>query len=357
MNNLHYAVVVGINRYPAISDLQGPRNDAARFRDWLIDPTGGDVPLDNVIQVEASKEDELVADVMRAVPTRENVNTALYQLHGAAKTAVTELPAGERIAAWGRTRLYVFLAGHGIAPLGSDVALLMANAAIGMLGNHISVRQYMDYYETSSSPFHEIVFFADCCRTRFGGVAAFGPPFTDGTDAPEEVEYLIGYASALGDPAFESLSVDPELARGHFTTALLEGLRGAGGGTVTGEGTVTSDTLENYVRQHVFDRTRGSVPQRARFLRSTSTPIVFTRDLQGVGSYPVTLRFPPGFSGWVELRGRDMSPRRLHIDAAEAVEPLVPGMYRVTPDSDTAPELREGGFFEVVTGGGNGVQF
>ncbi|MFD9908912.1 caspase domain-containing protein [Streptomyces sp. NPDC059063] len=352
MNDLHHAVVVGINRYPAISDLQGARGDAGRFRDWLVDPAGGGVPEDNVALVTATERDEREADVMTAVPTRENVNRALYQAHRAVREAVA---AG---GTWADTRLYLFLAGHGIAPFGGDAALLMANAAIDLLGNHIAVRPYLSWYE-SASPFHEIVFFADCCRTRFGGVTAFGPPFTDTTEAPDKVECLVGYATSLGDPAYEQQAPDPDRARGHFTTALLEGLRGAGGGTVTSEGKVTSDSLADYVRHHVLDRTHQSlVPQEARFLRETSTPIVFAEGLQGIGSYPVTLRFPDGFRGWVELRGRGIDPpRRLYVDDGRYTEPLVPGLYKVVPESATAPDLRDGGYFEVVTGGGHGVQF
>lgn len=353
MNDLHHAVVVGINRYPAISDLQGARGDAGRFRDWLADPTGGNVPEGNIALVTATERDEREADVMSAVPTRENVNRALYRAHCAVRASV-ERDGG----AWADTRLYVFLAGHGIAPFGGDAALLMANAAIDLLGNHIAVRPYLSWYE-SASPFHEIVFFADCCRTRFGGVTAFGPPFTDTTEAPDKVEAFVGYASALGDPAYEQHEVDPDQSRGHFTTALLEGLRGAGGGTVTSAGQVTSDSLADYVRRHVLDRTaRELVPQEARFLRETSTPIVFAQGLQGVGSYPVTLRFPAGFRGRVELRGRDITaPRWLDIADADHVEALVPGLYKAVPESLTAPELTDGGFFEVVTGGGGVVQF
>jgi hypothetical protein len=44
VNDLHFAVVVGINRYPGIKDLKYARDDAERFRDWLVDLEGGGVP-------------------------------------------------------------------------------------------------------------------------------------------------------------------------------------------------------------------------------------------------------------------------------------------------------------------------
>ncbi|MGH4031913.1 caspase family protein [Actinomycetota bacterium Odt1-20B] len=349
MNSLHYAVVVGINRYPAISDLRGPRGDAQRFAEWLVDPAGGDVPAANVTLVAATEEDEQVTDYTCAKPTTANVVRALIRAHDAVRQALEERPES-----WAETRLYVFLAGHGIAPFGGDAALLMADAAMHMLGNHIAVGKYVEWYE-SASPFHEVVFFADCCRTRFGTVAPFAPPFTETNETPDKVNWLIGYAASLGDPAYESLPADPDQARGYFTTALLEGLRGAGGATVT-DGAVTSDKLRNYVQQHVLERARGVVSQRATFRTQLSEPLVLAR-LQGNGAYPVTLRFPAGFRGWVELRGRLDEPRRVFVEKDESVESLVPGLYRMIPDSDMAPDFRNDGFFEVVTGGGNGVQF
>jgi hypothetical protein len=48
VNEHHYAVVVGINRYPGLSDLRGARADAGAFADWLERPDGGAVPPANV---------------------------------------------------------------------------------------------------------------------------------------------------------------------------------------------------------------------------------------------------------------------------------------------------------------------
>lgn len=355
MNDLHYAVVVGINRYPAIGDLQGARGDAGRFRDWLVDPEGGDLPEGNVTLVTASPDEERIADVMSAVPTRENVDRALYRANCAVKQAMESRPEEEWEAARQRTRLYFFLAGHGVVVDINSTALLMANAAFDLLGNHLAVRPYLDWYE-SSSPFREIVCFADCCRTSSGSGLpfSFGPPFTTTPGALEKVDCFVGYATSLGDPAYEEQNADPDLARGHFTTALIDGLRGR---SVTGKGVITSDSLADYVVRHVEDRTRDMlVPQQPRFIRGNS-PMIFARDVE-VGTCPVRLHFPDGFRGWVQLRGGDPAepPVRLHIEAPESTERLAPGLYRVTPESWTADDFQNRGFFEVMTGGGNGVQ-
>lgn len=172
------------------------------------------MPAANVHLVTATEEDERTDDFLSAVPTRDYVDRALYRSHTAVGKAVRARPEEEQSDAWRATRLYVFLAGHGFSPSNnSDAALLMANAARDYMGSHIAVRQYLNWYE-SASPFHEVVFLADCCRTRFGGVEAFAPPFTGSTEAPDDVDYFVGFATSLGDPAYEEQIADRDGARG-----------------------------------------------------------------------------------------------------------------------------------------------
>ena len=42
-----WAIVVGINAYPGLSEAVGAEDDARAFRDWLADPDGGDLVPDN----------------------------------------------------------------------------------------------------------------------------------------------------------------------------------------------------------------------------------------------------------------------------------------------------------------------
>ena len=35
----HYAILVAIQRYPGMSNLYGPENDAHEIREWLLSPT------------------------------------------------------------------------------------------------------------------------------------------------------------------------------------------------------------------------------------------------------------------------------------------------------------------------------
>jgi len=43
-----YAIVVGINYYPALRKLKAAEKDATLFAEWLMSPEGGGLPPDNV---------------------------------------------------------------------------------------------------------------------------------------------------------------------------------------------------------------------------------------------------------------------------------------------------------------------
>src|SRR5215472_8538461 len=76
VNENHYAVVVGINRYPGISDLAGPVNDAAAFYGWLVDDTAGGLPPENAWLVEASAAEVHLLEPYDAEPKRWRIDRA-----------------------------------------------------------------------------------------------------------------------------------------------------------------------------------------------------------------------------------------------------------------------------------------
>lgn len=216
------AVVVGINRYPALGDLEGPENDARAFAEWLKSPQGGDVPDDNVALI-LSSEYEPAPDPKWAKPTAEAVDMAFVDL--------VEL-ADERGGKAGR-RLYVFMAGHGFAPDLRTAALLMANAAKGRTGYHLPGMLYADWFRQSAS-FDEVVLFMDCCRERYPRAPLRPPPF-DLLSASKPARYFYGLATEWSRAARERPSGDQ--VRGFFSEALVAGLSGKArdeGGAITG---------------------------------------------------------------------------------------------------------------------------
>lgn len=255
MNELHFGVVVGIDRYPGIpgiEPLSHARTDAERFHSWLISPQGGAVPKENTELMQ----DPLVLPKLRsAYPTQRDVNDAFAKWH----TQVTAQAAPGK-QEWHNTRLYVYVAGHGYAPADGKAAILLADAADDQLGYHIEIQKYVDWL-TVCAPFKEVLVFSDCCRTSYSKAAlSYEPPFSTCEHAhPVEVFAMIGYAARAGGKALEPRN--PGLAddaRGVFTGAVLDGLEGA----AADNGAVTSSSLATYVRSSVEARTASApVPQ------------------------------------------------------------------------------------------------
>src|ERR1041384_3165065 len=165
-NPLHYALVLGIDQYPGINNLNSPSQDAKSFYDWLLG--GGGVPPTNIEHIQTPATP--LMDVITAEPTRDKVNQALRRLHEAVKESTATKPLD-----WLNSRLYIYVSGHGIAPDGTEAALLMANAAPGYWAENIPCDTYRRRYEICQY-FHEVVIFADCCRLLRAS-QFFPPPF------------------------------------------------------------------------------------------------------------------------------------------------------------------------------------
>ena len=126
-----HAVVVGIGSYPQLSALAGPVPDAEAFRNWLISPGGGAVPSRQARKVLSPAR--LPADPMRATPMLSDVQAELDRLQQLGLD--NDGHAGRR--------LWLYLAGHGVAPTPSDAALLMANANVQRL-YHLPAAPYLN---------------------------------------------------------------------------------------------------------------------------------------------------------------------------------------------------------------------
>src|SRR5215211_5626821 len=101
MNNLHYGVVVGINRYPEFRPLKHARKDAEDFYAWLTDPKGGAVPKENVVLITVP-DDSIPEGTPRnqAKPIRTQIEDALFQFRTQVEAHVKKKPRD-----WQNTRL------------------------------------------------------------------------------------------------------------------------------------------------------------------------------------------------------------------------------------------------------------
>ena len=234
-----YAVVVGINHYPnpPLSDLQGPENDALGFKDWLVSPTGGAVPDVN-IHLILSRDFPAGGKPMAAKPTTGEVDLAFEEILEQVKD---QAPA---------RRLYMFFAGHGIAPPATldEAALLTANAGRNRMGHNIPGKMYARSIQLSAM-FQEVVLFMDCCRDNYVRGRFHNPTWdeTPRVDAADTVVFT-GFATKWSRKSREKALEDQGPVQGLFSHAVLTALRG---GRLTGS--QLRDRVHNHLRLLVPD--------------------------------------------------------------------------------------------------------
>ena len=346
--DLHYAIVVGINRYPGLpTSLRGPRNDAAEFCRWLRSPAGGNVPEANIRHVDV--DPATVPELKGARPTRELVNDALGELIDAVSARVKA-----NLLEWEHTRLYMYLSGHGIAPNAREAALLMANAASGRFGENIPAATYTQFFQDQQH-FKELVVFADCCRTLKAQATILPPPWDRVNVNRGQVRTVIGFAAGFAELAYEPTpeeEQDPDRARGYFTKALLEGLSGHAEDPATHE--ITSETLSRYVRQRSIDLTKHKpTPQEPPMYHDAAAPIVFRPPgaAPRAPSFDVTIDFGAHAGTFVLSDGDGDEIARWTTNGTPWTIPLRNGLYEVRrEDAVDGTGLANDGLFRVTGG-------
>jgi hypothetical protein len=358
MNPLHYAVVVGINHYPELDPLVSAVGDAQRFAAWLESEDGGGVPADNMRLLTVSNA-QIPAGVARAdaTPKKTEIHNALYELAQTCKAHVDEHPAD-----WEKTRLYVYVSGHGLAPVSTEAALLMADAGPDWYGENFPCASFVGWYQEAQY-FKELVFFADCCRYWVEEAPLATPPWTKVRGNSGRVIRVTGYATFFGDPAYEPPAEELEPAderRSYFTKALLEGLEGKAADEGSRE--IDSNTLATYVRARVMELTRGKrSPQEPQMAADPATPILFGKlsepEAEEAKNVTVTIQIVTPYDGDVAVLDGYFQPVETRVASPDpwVIELPGPRMYQVhplEPDGTVDPEAHnpftDEGRFSVV---------
>ena len=350
-NPLHFALVVGISCYPGgYPKLLGPENDANEFAKWVTSSSGGGVLPKNVARCITTASATMRLEDAR--PTKETIDFQLLALRDKAITAYNELPEEQRAQAKAETsRLYIYLAGHGIMPGGGTAALLDARAQRTRCTN-LEIRSYEDWFRRDGT-FAEVCIFADCCRNFELLAPGGGPDFNEPGELGGSVFSLVGYATSEGEQAFEeSGQFDPEVSsddrRGYFSRALIDGLEGKA--THPRTGYVTDASLQTYVSAQVMERTANRpVYQRQAIdmLPNPGHPMTFGPKRE-VPYYRVVIRFRPELSGDIDLVAPDGSlSDRWRVSDGPWTKRLHDGLWTVQhagTDRDTTGFDRNGTF-------------
>jgi Caspase domain len=322
-----YAVVVGINNYPAFDPLEGPVKDAKAFRNWLVEH--GNVPPENIREVYSTDFESHNVPTALTQPAIDAVNAKFRQLADLTRNNFQKLPRVGR-------RLYIYLAGHGITPRVTSnnldsAALLMANADLGSTGLHLAGPAYAEWFRQSHA-FEEIVLFMDCCRNVADDIEQAPVPFTPvrGGD-PTKVKTLNVLATQWDAPSFEQPLGSPPEPRGVFTYALLEVLKSGAG---KDNGKLTALGLKGALQLLISNLREGDVPQFPRFNLGNLDDIVLFESGTGATLPKVTIEWDPPLHGKTgDVRdGNDnplTPPVNVTASATNTQLSIKPGLYSV----------------------------
>jgi hypothetical protein len=225
-----YGVVIGINDYknPPYGSLQGAKQDAQDFVDWLKSPAGGDLPDQNVDPFTK------LSNTAGNEPTLSDLWKVLNKVRKLAT------PGRKRI---GR-RLYLFFAGHGVSPLDLDEAGLVTLEAEETLTAYLAGKDNADAF-CFASRFDEVLLFMDCCRVSDLLIERISNPFAEKPNpvAAGKVKRFYAFATAFGKTSRENAAGG--IVRGIFSRVLLEGLKG--GAPPDAGGRLTTTQLRAYL--------------------------------------------------------------------------------------------------------------
>jgi hypothetical protein len=334
MSKYHFALVVGIDVYPGLrGNLNAARSDAQKFYNWLNPP--GSQPNLNYRLILGTTAPNQPRQVAR--PTINEVREELLELMNLGDGFVNR----EEYDEWEQTRLYLYLAGHGVADGLFDRALLMANAGPpDSWSERVSTELVLKHLIRKRRAFREVVVFADCCSHP---VEEADTSLVLGSKGPERnVRHFAGYATVFGNAAFEEANNDAH--RGFFTQALLDGLRGE---AAPMNQPIMTSNLRSYLERRVPILTahvKGG-PQQPEFFPSAIPPpaeqITFVAASSGQYIHPLQIRFK-NFSGNVELLGTNSlrvpgTPVFLAAPGAVWLLGLTQGIYTVVPLDRTVP--------------------
>lgn len=271
----HYALLLAINRYPGLSNLSGPENDALALRDWLLDPAGGALDPAHLVLIKSSDFAD-TADPYDANPTDTQVKKALNQwlkANGAWRDHVGQ-------------RLYLFFAGHGFtAGTLTDPVLFTAQA-------QLDDRAYIAAYRYASKIvnagfFDEVVLLMDCCQDVLKAASISEPSWSPPDRmCSDKVKLMVALGAPRGRKAFEQSpaaaaatpGAPPPPVHGYFSSVFLDALR-----------TAPADD-QGYVTARSVEATFGALWTQ-RYLEATGyePPFVAPRDMKLYRRAPAAL--------------------------------------------------------------------
>ena len=141
-------------------------------------------------------------------------------------------------------RLYVYMAGHGLAPEPRSRCLILADALGTIRVPNLEAPAWIDWF-SNQYHFNELVLWMDCCATQTFDYSR-GRPALPNTIARtgDPARVFMAFGSGVGRAAYEGPIGPGGAVRGLFTDRLLRGLKG---GAADAAGEVRSASLVKFL--------------------------------------------------------------------------------------------------------------
>ncbi|WP_305043117.1 caspase family protein [Geoalkalibacter sp.] len=338
-----FAILVGISHYPnpGFPPLQGPPRDVERFRQWLVDPEGGDVDPAN-ISVIVSPEPLPPVAPEQAPPQFTDFQVAFQHL-------ITN--GGGALQFHGDSRLYLYFSGHGFCEIRNQMpqaAIYAANAS--RLFNWNIAGTLYALWAKEAAVFGEIVLVMDCCRDAEATKLMLNPPLPVivNPGAARNVKLFCVYAAPKGGKAQERPIAElGNAVHSLLTHVLLDALRHA---PPDSEGNITGQMLKNYI-ENAWPAACGAIPADPPeiYIPPTGDIVFFRRPpqhlnqilrlsswapgaileiLDGRNQLCARLSLPPPGGTEVEVRWADQRQETLALADGALSLPLPAGLYQ-----------------------------
>lgn len=235
------ALVVGIDRYPALRTLSGAERDANEFYKWVT-TEGGVTPANATRIVSSAFKKAPKNKPWNERPAQKAVDDFFHEV-SAASDKNNEAGYGPQVG----KRLYMFFSGHGFAPALDKSGFLMANASEKAPVNVAAMLWANRMYE--GGWFDEVLLFQDACREPMKQ-ADLTPPFliSIGLSGQQNRRRFIALSAKNDQLSLEKV-IGSGGVRGVFTVTLLAGLRGGARDPRTGE--ITAAQLKAYLQSNM----------------------------------------------------------------------------------------------------------
>lgn len=232
------ALVVGIDRYPAISALAGAENDAKAFHAWVTSVGQVDSKF-ALLLTSSSFTASANADEER--PAKEQIERFFTDIDNAAE-ANNQAGSGHQA---GR-RLWMFFSGHGFSPSLDRSAVLMANASLKRVHSIAAMLWANRFYE--GGWFDDVILFQDACRTSIPDVD-LTPPFLRKKQASLGQTRRRFYAFSAKDRLISKEKPFENGMHGVFSATLMQGLGGDARDPKTGA--ITTAQLKLFLQDNM----------------------------------------------------------------------------------------------------------